>query len=390
MSFFAVPKGTDDIRVVYDATKSGLNSAIWAPNFMLPTATSILNNASEYTFFCNIDLGEMFLNYFLDKRIRPLAGVDLGVSLGQTDNGEKEAKPGRTIMRWERSLMGVKSSPFNCVGAYLLSEDILKGDHLEETNLFRWDRVILNLPGTATYDPGKPWVYKFDELNGKMAAFVISYVDDLRTGDDGGQERCNQVTHHVASRLNYLGEQDAARKRGAASQQPGAWAGSIIESSKEEGLFVTILQEKWTRVRSILAFYTELVKNSRSKDEIRLDFKCLEQDTGFLVHVCMTYENLRPYLKGFYLAMNEWRFDRDREGWKMSKGQWGDIAEDWLDGAWDWEAGKREGTNSSGTKSEIPHEVRMVPQMVQDVEVLTALFGEEQPSKRLIRGRRGK
>ena len=30
-SFFAVPKGTDDIRMVYDGTKSGLNDAIWVP-----------------------------------------------------------------------------------------------------------------------------------------------------------------------------------------------------------------------------------------------------------------------------------------------------------------------------------------------------------------------
>jgi hypothetical protein len=36
-SFFAVPKGTAGIRVVYDATRSGLNDAIWAPNFFLPT-----------------------------------------------------------------------------------------------------------------------------------------------------------------------------------------------------------------------------------------------------------------------------------------------------------------------------------------------------------------
>jgi len=31
--FFAVEKGDGDIRIVYDATKSGLNEAIWAPNF---------------------------------------------------------------------------------------------------------------------------------------------------------------------------------------------------------------------------------------------------------------------------------------------------------------------------------------------------------------------
>jgi hypothetical protein len=32
-SFFAVPKGADDIRMVYDGTASGLNEALWAPWF---------------------------------------------------------------------------------------------------------------------------------------------------------------------------------------------------------------------------------------------------------------------------------------------------------------------------------------------------------------------
>jgi hypothetical protein len=33
ISFFAVPKGEEDIRMVYDATKCGLNEVIWSPNF---------------------------------------------------------------------------------------------------------------------------------------------------------------------------------------------------------------------------------------------------------------------------------------------------------------------------------------------------------------------
>jgi hypothetical protein len=38
MSFFAIHKGEDDIRMVYDASQSELNDALWAPNFQLPTA----------------------------------------------------------------------------------------------------------------------------------------------------------------------------------------------------------------------------------------------------------------------------------------------------------------------------------------------------------------
>jgi hypothetical protein len=385
-SFFAVPKGTEDIRVVYDATKSGLNAAIWTPNFMLPTATSILNNATERTFFGDIDLGEMFLNFFLDKRLRPLAGVDLGVSLEEGKGVGNGVAQERRIMRWERSLMGVKSSPFNCVRAYLLSEDIIKGDHLDPNNPFRWDSVVLNLPGTGMYDPVKPWIYKYDEINGKLSSFVVSYVDDLRTGDDGGKDGCDKVTHHVASFLNYLGEQDAARKRGSASQQPGAWAGSVIESRKDEGLFVTISQEKWTRVKTILEFYREQANDKLNKETVLLDYKRLEQDTGFLVHVFMTYENLRPYLKGFYLTLNEWRFDRDEEGWKVNKRRRKDAVDDWLYGEGHWELESPGITNQAGFTRAAPKHVRMVPQMERDVELLSMLFNQACPSKRLIRG----
>ncbi len=36
-NYFAVPKGDHDIRMVYDASKSGLNTALWVPSFGLPT-----------------------------------------------------------------------------------------------------------------------------------------------------------------------------------------------------------------------------------------------------------------------------------------------------------------------------------------------------------------
>lgn len=68
--FFAVPKGTDDIRIVYDASKSGLNMAIWSPNFFLPTMTSVLNQADDRTYFGDIDLGEMFLILFFRPKFK--------------------------------------------------------------------------------------------------------------------------------------------------------------------------------------------------------------------------------------------------------------------------------------------------------------------------------
>ena len=76
-SFFAVPKGDDDIRVVYDASKSGLNVALWAPNFGLPTIDTVLRSVGFNSWMGDADFGEHFLNFPLDKGLRPYAGVDV-------------------------------------------------------------------------------------------------------------------------------------------------------------------------------------------------------------------------------------------------------------------------------------------------------------------------
>jgi hypothetical protein len=336
-SFFAVPKGIGDIRVVYDATKSGLNSSIWAPNFALPTVASVLRNADDKTFYGDIDIGEMFLNYFLDPAIRPWAGVDvsgLSSAISQAEEKSSQAKSDRKILRWERSLMGVRSSPFNCVRAYLISEEMIQGDRKAKDNPFRWDYVVFNLPGTKSYDPARPWMYRWDEVSQAIASFVLSYVDDLRTGSSKGRRDCERVTHVAGAKLNYLGEQDASRKRGEASQEPGAWAGAVIMSKEGEGLYVSISQEKWEKVQSIVNRYDKIFATARSEGaQAKVDYKQLEKDTGFLVHVFMTYELLRPYLKGFYLTLNSWRFDRGDGGWKYDRRDWEDLAEEfWNDG----------------------------------------------------------
>jgi hypothetical protein len=37
IKYSAVPKGEEDIRMVYDATANRLNKAVWVPTFWLPT-----------------------------------------------------------------------------------------------------------------------------------------------------------------------------------------------------------------------------------------------------------------------------------------------------------------------------------------------------------------
>jgi hypothetical protein len=41
-SYFTIPKGKGNIRMVYDGTKSGLINAMWAPWFAMPMVESHL------------------------------------------------------------------------------------------------------------------------------------------------------------------------------------------------------------------------------------------------------------------------------------------------------------------------------------------------------------
>ena len=67
---FAVTKG-DDIRIVYDDTKCLLNAAPWFHSLYLLETGSILKNVDSYTWFGDIDIGEMFLNDMLYEELRP-------------------------------------------------------------------------------------------------------------------------------------------------------------------------------------------------------------------------------------------------------------------------------------------------------------------------------
>jgi hypothetical protein len=65
-SFFAVPKGDIDVRIVYNGTYSGVNAHLWAPWFALPMICALLRALELDTFMADSDIGEMFLNFMLE------------------------------------------------------------------------------------------------------------------------------------------------------------------------------------------------------------------------------------------------------------------------------------------------------------------------------------
>jgi hypothetical protein len=74
---FSVPKGDDDIRIVYDGTGwCGLNEVLYVPRFLLPTVSTHLRQADANTFMADKDVGEMFLNFVLHEELRKYTRVD--------------------------------------------------------------------------------------------------------------------------------------------------------------------------------------------------------------------------------------------------------------------------------------------------------------------------
>jgi hypothetical protein len=77
IDYFEVPKGPDDIRVVYHGSNSGLNAQLCTPRFYMPNGYAATNVMSFETYLTDSDVGEMFPNFPMDPKLRPHAGVDL-------------------------------------------------------------------------------------------------------------------------------------------------------------------------------------------------------------------------------------------------------------------------------------------------------------------------
>jgi len=149
---------------------------------------SIMMNADAKTWMGDLDLGKMFLNFWLDEQLKPYAGVDV-TSLRKRELGQNgdEVFVHRGLIRriwerWERTCMGLKSFPYVCTQTFGWCEDVIRGKRREANNPLRWDEVVSNLPGSKDYQPEKSWVYRLCSKTGKLAAFFGTYIDDCRSG----------------------------------------------------------------------------------------------------------------------------------------------------------------------------------------------------------------
>ena len=247
----------------------------------------------------------------------------------------------------------------------MFAEELVRGRPTDRHNPFFYDILRLNLPGDPTYDPTLPRVFKVDSSTGRLAADMVTYVDDVRnTGSSS--THCWQTSHRISTMFCYLGIQDALRKRTLPSLIGGAWTGSIAQSRGDQ-VIVTCTAEKWERAREyVLAMQNTLEHNSV------FHHKTLEKQRGFLVYVARTYPSLVPYLKGIHLTLDSWRGGRDSEGWKVFR----QVA-----------AHLDESLPVSASKDTSPEFVTAVPRLSSDIKGLLHLFQHESPPIRVVRSR---
>ena len=389
INYFAVPKGADDIRVVYDGTKSGLTDSVWAPNFYMPSVDSILLYCSPKTWYSDLDLGEMFLNYFMDSDIRPFCGVDVS-----RFSSDKEKQNGTHWMQWNRMFMGFRASPYYAVKSFSWGLDVVRGNYKDPSNAFAFDSIRLNLPGSSDYDPTLPWLSKMQK--GEEANDVIPYMDDGRP--HGGSEKgCRSAGKQTSKITQYLGQQDASRKYRPPSQQPGPWCGAFM-AAKNGSLWVYVSDDKWRKAKAyIKSWRNKIAWCLKHSTPPVLDFKDLERGRGFLVYLSRTYPSIVPYLKGLHLTIDSWRPLRDEEGWKAKKPAakpletlWEDDdlidfnEEELLVSAIDHDGNLKE--SSVDQYMNHPEQVSIVPRMTEDLNALNLFFAEEKPTWRFVRG----
>mmetsp|Transcript_3377 Transcript_3377/g.5154 ORF Transcript_3377/g.5154 Transcript_3377/m.5154 type:complete len:364 (+) Transcript_3377:1128-2219(+) len=190
VDYFGVPKTVCpetnellDICIVFNGTSSGLNDSVWAPSFWLPTPDTALRQLEFRSHCVDFDMGEFFLNFPLDKRLRQYTGVPMNFLAGRLNTLDKlRAKENPLSERlspaeeevWTPLLMGFTPSPYLSVRHYYLVEEFVIGNPKEEDNPLRWDRVLLNCPGDTNWDPRQPEIMKWDDISENVSPDELS------------------------------------------------------------------------------------------------------------------------------------------------------------------------------------------------------------------------
>lgn len=386
VSRFGVKKGDSDVRCVWDSKRNGHNDTLWAPGFRMPTFRNLANlvvkrlpgslrdyldgknpeqegntyAGPRHTFQSDMDIGEMFLNYPMHYTER----CDFGARLTNERPGLDDVE---FIRRFSRLFFGCKCSPYAAVQACTRGLEIIKGRHDDPGNPYQWSEIRLNLPCSKIYDPSLPRVLKV-RTDGDMASDSLVYMDDGRSAG-AGRENCRETSRRLSSMVNYLGEQDASRKRRPESLVPGAWSGKLLHCNNPYPV-KSVPREKWDDLKQGLDW---IIATAEVDDH--LDTVGLRRVAGKGMSQTEVYSDLRPYYRSFFNALEAWRGDRDLEGWRLAR------AEE--------EAAlmAEESADDRIVLGDYPREVRLTRSLLRDAKVLREFYEQEDPIIQLVRPR---
>lgn len=382
---FDVPKGLEDIRMVYDGTKSGLNDVLFAPHFSLPILYNCLRSLLPMYYAADLDVGEMFLNWWLHEELRGYAGVDVSHVQNRDPSTQPDWERGRNKRweRWERNFMGLKDSPYRSLQLMIKAKFIAYGDRKDRRNPFHWEWVVLNLPGSEDYNPALPWVMKV-RWDYHLACEVYIYVDDCKfTG--WSKVECWKAAQRFSRVLTSLGIQDAYRKRTVPSPAPGPWAGGVLHTT--DGVVATVTKQKWEKTQGIVRGIAAMME----EDCQALSRKELEKGRGFLIYVGRTYRWIGPYLKGLHNTIDGFRWDRDEEGYRLGEKQRRSLAQELAMKKAEEAFNRGEELDLDGfavggmEEEDIPDTVAAVPRLRDDINALLELTEGEEPAVQTCR-----
>ena len=190
---------------------------------------------------------------------------------------KKDITNNRLTSVWTRDWMGFKSSPYWAAKFYYLAEEFFRGDESDSNNPLFWNNVKLNLLGNPDYNPAYPNVIKLNSLQNLLAGDIKAYVDDLRTMGHT-MEQAWAIARQVAARLQYLGIQDAPRKRRVDN---GPWAGAVY-LTHDGAIRKTVTEKKWEKGRQYIQdLHNEITV--KSPEEVTFNYKNLNKFEFFCV-----------------------------------------------------------------------------------------------------------
>lgn len=392
---FTVPKvvaedGTiTDVRCVWDCTINGLNASLYSPGFMLPTALDAEDqvikwlsmkvgeylrlgspptdySSQEASFYIktkqgDIDVGQHFNNF----RVHPRDQHLLGVRYVYTNN-KKGAVEKEEYVHFNCSPFGCASSPYNCCQGESRILEHCKGDPDDTNNEFQFKTCHLNLPFSKNYDPSMPEVILLRE-DQEQATTEVTFVDDIRIAGrakEGKYDHPKAACKQLKSRMNSVGNQADDRKFRQPLERAGAWNGLIIHTDTPFPCKSTTAK-KWMKFKSGLVSIRETNNDPDSNGSI--DTGQLRSIAGLGVNITEVYPNGRCYLKGFFNAVEAWRFGRDIDGWRLSEAM--------------LEAALMDGKELPPTdfKKGYPARTRITTELLDHVDALLYLFASESP-----------